>query len=148
MCSRQALPRSIADQARTIRSPVHMIETINKLVRTGRQMLHEIGREPTPEELAEKLQMPLEKVRKVMKIAKEPISLETPIGDEEDSQLGDFTEDKTAVRPLDSAIQENLKDTTKRVLSSLTPRQERPLPMRFGIDTNPPLPPEQTRQEF
>ncbi|MGR3474839.1 MAG: RNA polymerase sigma factor RpoD, partial [Sulfitobacter sp.] len=117
---RQAITRSIADQARTIRIPVHMIETINKLVRTGRQMLHEIGREPTPEELAEKLQMPLEKVRKVMKIAKEPISLETPIGDEEDSQLGDFIEDKNAVLPLDSAIQENLKETTTRVLSSLT----------------------------
>ncbi|NCX84113.1 MAG: RNA polymerase sigma factor RpoD [Rhodobacteraceae bacterium] len=122
---RQAITRSIADQARTIRIPVHMIETINKLVRTGRQMLHEIGREPTPEELAEKLQMPLEKVRKVMKIAKEPISLETPIGDEEDSQLGDFIEDKNAILPLDSAIQENLKETTTRVLSSLTPREER-----------------------
>ena len=117
---RQAITRSIADQARTIRIPVHMIETINKLVRTGRQMLHEIGREPTPEELAEKLQMPLEKVRKVMKIAKEPISLETPIGDEEDSQLGDFIEDKNAVLPLDSAIQSNLKETTTRVLASLT----------------------------
>ncbi|MEK9733848.1 MAG: RNA polymerase sigma factor RpoD, partial [Paracoccaceae bacterium] len=124
---RQAITRSIADQARTIRIPVHMIETINKLVRTGRQMLHEIGREPTPEELAEKLQMPLEKVRKVMKIAKEPISLETPIGDEEDSQLGDFIPDGNAVLPLDSAIQENLKETTTRVLSSLTPREERVL---------------------
>ena len=113
-----------------------MIETINKLVRTGRQMLHEIGREPTPEELAAKLQMPLEKVRKVMKIAKEPISLETPIGDEEDSQLGDFIEDKNAVLPLDSAIQENLKETTTRVLSSLTPREERVLRMRFGIGMN------------
>ena len=133
---RQAITRSIADQARTIRIPVHMIETINKLVRTGRQMLHEIGREPTPEELAEKLQMPLEKVRKVMKIAKEPISLETPIGDEEDSQLGDFIEDKNAVLPLDSAIQENLKETTTRVLSSLTPREERVLRMRFGIGMN------------
>jgi RNA polymerase primary sigma factor len=130
---RQAITRSIADQARTIRIPVHMIETINKLVRTGRQMLHEIGREPTPEELAEKLQMPLEKVRKVMKIAKEPISLETPIGDEEDSQLGDFIEDKNAILPLDSAIQENLKETTTRVLASLTPREERVLRMRFGI---------------
>jgi RNA polymerase primary sigma factor len=130
---RQAITRSIADQARTIRIPVHMIETINKLVRTGRQMLHEIGREPTPEELAEKLQMPLEKVRKVMKIAKEPISLETPIGDEEDSQLGDFIEDKNAVLPLESAIQENLKETTTRVLASLTPREERVLRMRFGI---------------
>ena len=133
---RQAITRSIADQARTIRIPVHMIETINKLVRTGRQMLHEIGREPTPEELAEKLQMPLEKVRKVMKIAKEPISLETPIGDEEDSQLGDFIEDKNAILPLDSAIQDNLKDTTTRVLSSLTPREERVLRMRFGIGMN------------
>ncbi|NCV30612.1 MAG: RNA polymerase sigma factor RpoD, partial [Rhodobacteraceae bacterium] len=133
---RQAITRSIADQARTIRIPVHMIETINKLVRTGRQMLHEIGREPTPEELAEKLQMPLEKVRKVMKIAKEPISLETPIGDEEDSQLGDFIEDKNAILPLDSAIQENLKETTTRVLSSLTPREERVLRMRFGIGMN------------
>ena len=133
---RQAITRSIADQARTIRIPVHMIETINKLVRTGRQMLHEIGREPTPEELAAKLQMPLEKVRKVMKIAKEPISLETPIGDEEDSQLGDFIEDKNAVLPLDSAIQENLKETTTRVLSSLTPREERVLRMRFGIGMN------------
>ena len=130
---RQAITRSIADQARTIRIPVHMIETINKLVRTGRQMLHEIGREPTPEELATKLQMPLEKVRKVMKIAKEPISLETPIGDEEDSQLGDFIEDKNAVLPLDSAIQENLKETTTTVLASLTPREERVLRMRFGI---------------
>ncbi len=133
---RQAITRSIADQARTIRIPVHMIETINKLVRTGRQMLHEIGREPTPEELAEKLQMPLEKVRKVMKIAKEPISLETPIGDEEDSQLGDFIEDKNAILPLDSAIQSNLKDTTTRVLASLTPREERVLRMRFGIGMN------------
>ena len=133
---RQAITRSIADQARTIRIPVHMIETINKLVRTGRQMLHEIGREPTPEELAAKLQMPLEKVRKVMKIAKEPISLETPIGDEEDSQLGDFIEDKNAVLPLDSAIQENLKETTTRVLASLTPREERVLRMRFGIGMN------------
>ena len=130
---RQAITRSIADQARTIRIPVHMIETINKLVRTGRQMLHEIGREPTPEELAAKLQMPLEKVRKVMKIAKEPISLETPIGDEEDSQLGDFIEDKNAVLPLESAIQGNLKETTTRVLASLTPREERVLRMRFGI---------------
>ena len=133
---RQAITRSIADQARTIRIPVHMIETINKLVRTGRQMLHEIGREPTPEELAAKLQMPLEKVRKVMKIAKEPISLETPIGDEEDSQLGDFIEDKNAILPLESAIQENLKETTTRVLSSLTPREERVLRMRFGIGMN------------
>ena len=145
---RQAITRSIADQARTIRIPVHMIETINKLVRTGRQMLHEIGREPTPEELAEKLQMPLEKVRKVMKIAKEPISLETPIGDEEDSQLGDFIEDKNAVLPLDSAIQENLKETTTRVLSSLTPREERVLRMRFGIGMNTDHTLEEVGQQF
>ena len=145
---RQAITRSIADQARTIRIPGHMIETINKLVRTGRQMLHEIGREPTPEELAEKLQMPLEKVRKVMKIAKEPISLETPIGDEEDSQLGDFIEDKNAVLPLDSAIQENLKETTTRVLSSLTPREERVLRMRFGIGMNTDHTLEEVGQQF
>ena len=145
---RQAITRSIADQARTIRIPVHMIETINKLVRTGRQMLHEIGREPTPEELAEKLQMPLEKVRKVMKIAKEPISLETPIGDEEDSQLGDFIEDKNAILPLDSAIQENLKDTTTRVLASLTPREERVLRMRFGIGMNTDHTLEEVGQQF
>ena len=145
---RQAITRSIADQARTIRIPVHMIETINKLVRTGRQMLHEIGREPTPEELAAKLQMPLEKVRKVMKIAKEPISLETPIGDEEDSQLGDFIEDKNAVLPLDSAIQENLKETTTRVLSSLTPREERVLRMRFGIGMNTDHTLEEVGQQF
>ena len=145
---RQAITRSIADQARTIRIPVHMIETINKLVRTGRQMLHEIGREPTPEELAEKLQMPLEKVRKVMKIAKEPISLETPIGDEEDSQLGDFIEDKNAILPLDSAIQENLKETTTRVLSSLTPREERVLRMRFGIGMNTDHTLEEVGQQF
>jgi len=145
---RQAITRSIADQARTIRIPVHMIETINKLVRTGRQMLHEIGREPTPEELAEKLQMPLEKVRKVMKIAKEPISLETPIGDEEDSQLGDFIEDKNAVLPLDSAIQGNLKDTTTRVLASLTPREERVLRMRFGIGMNTDHTLEEVGQQF
>ena len=145
---RQAITRSIADQARTIRIPVHMIETINKLVRTGRQMLHEIGREPTPEELAEKLQMPLEKVRKVMKIAKEPISLETPIGDEEDSQLGDFIEDKNAVLPLDSAIQDNLKETTTRVLSSLTPREERVLRMRFGIGMNTDHTLEEVGQQF
>jgi RNA polymerase primary sigma factor len=124
---RQAITRSIADQARTIRIPVHMIETINKLVRTSRQILHEIGREPTPEELAERLSMPLEKVRKVMKIAKEPISLETPIGDEEDSHLGDFIEDKNAVIPVDAAIQANLKETVTRVLASLTPREERVL---------------------
>ena len=145
---RQAITRSIADQARTIRIPVHMIETINKLVRTGRQMLHEIGREPTPEELAAKLQMPLEKVRKAMKIAKEPISLETPIGDEEDSQLGDFIEDKNAVLPLDSAIQENLKETTTRVLSSLTPREERVLRMRFGIGMNTDHTLEEVGQQF
>ena len=130
---RQAITRSIADQARTIRIPVHMIETINKLVRTSRQMLHEIGREPTPEELAEKLMLPLEKVRKVLKIAKEPISLETPIGDEEDSHLGDFIEDKNAILPIDAAIQSNLRETTTRVLASLTPREERVLRMRFGI---------------
>ncbi len=145
---RQAITRSIADQARTIRIPVHMIETINKLVRTGRQMLHEIGREPTPEELADKLQMPLEKVRKVMKIAKEPISLETPIGDEEDSQLGDFIEDKNAVLPLDSAIQLNLKETTTRVLASLTPREERVLRMRFGIGMNTDHTLEEVGQQF
>ena len=145
---RQAITRSIADQARTIRIPVHMIETINKLVRTGRQMLHEIGREPTPEELAHKLQMPLEKVRKVMKIAKEPISLETPIGDEEDSQLGDFIPDSNAVLPLDSAIQENLKETTTRVLASLTPREERVLRMRFGIGMNTDHTLEEVGQQF
>jgi RNA polymerase primary sigma factor len=133
---RQAITRSIADQARTIRIPVHMIETINKLVRTSRQFLHECGREPTPEELAERLSMPLEKVRKVMKIAKEPISLETPIGDEEDSHLGDFIEDKNAVIPVDAAIQANLKETVTRVLASLTPREERVLRMRFGIGMN------------
>ena len=133
---RQAITRSIADQARTIRIPVHMIETINKIVRTSRQMLHEIGREPTPEELSEKLAMPLEKVRKVLKIAKEPISLETPIGDEEDSHLGDFIEDKNAVLPIEAAIQSNLRETTTRVLASLTPREERVLRMRFGIGMN------------
>ena len=133
---RQAITRSIADQARTIRIPVHMIETINKINRTSRQMLHEIGREPTPEEIARKLKMPLDKVRKVMKISKEPISLETPVGDEEDSQLGDFIEDKNAILPLDSAIQANLKETTSRMLSQLTPREERVLRMRFGIGMN------------
>ena len=133
---RQAITRSIADQARTIRIPVHMIETINKIVRTSRQILHEIGREPTPEELSAKLAMPLEKVRKVMKIAKEPISLETPIGDEEDSQLGDFIEDSNAILPIDAAIQSNLRETTTRVLASLTPREERVLRMRFGIGMN------------
>ncbi len=145
---RQAITRSIADQARTIRIPVHMIETINKLVRTGRQMLHEIGREATPEELAERLSMPLEKVRKVMKIAKEPISLETPIGDEEDSHLGDFIEDKNAILPVDSAIQANLRDTTTRVLASLTPREERVLRMRFGIGMNTDHTLEEVGQQF
>ena len=145
---RQAITRSIADQARTIRIPVHMIETINKLVRTGRQMLHEIGREPTPEELAEKLQMPLEKVRKVMKIAKEPISLETPVGDEEDSHLGDFIEDKNAILPIDAAIQANLRETTTRVLASLTPREERVLRMRFGIGMNTDHTLEEVGQQF
>ncbi len=145
---RQAITRSIADQARTIRIPVHMIETINKLVRTGRQMLHEIGREPTPEELAEKLGMPLEKVRKVLKIAKEPISLETPIGDEEDSHLGDFIEDKNAILPIDAAIQSNLRETTTRVLASLTPREERVLRMRFGIGMNTDHTLEEVGQQF
>jgi len=145
---RQAITRSIADQARTIRIPVHMIETINKLVRTSRQMLHEIGREPTPEELAEKLGMPLEKVRKVLKIAKEPISLETPIGDEEDSHLGDFIEDKTAVIPLEAAIQSNLREATTRVLASLTPREERVLRMRFGIGMNTDHTLEEVGQQF
>ena len=145
---RQAITRSIADQARTIRIPVHMIETINKLVRTSRQMLHEIGREPQPEELAEKLGMPLEKVRKVLKIAKEPISLETPIGDEEDSHLGDFIEDKAAVIPLDAAIQANLREATTRVLSSLTPREERVLRMRFGIGMNTDHTLEEVGQQF
>jgi len=145
---RQAITRSIADQARTIRIPVHMIETINKLVRTSRQMLHEIGREPTPEELAEKLQMPLEKVRKVLKIAKEPISLETPIGDEEDSHLGDFIEDKNAVQPLDAAINANLRETCTRVLASLTPREERVLRMRFGIGMNTDHTLEEVGQQF
>ena len=145
---RQAITRSIADQARTIRIPVHMIETINKLVRTSRQMLHEIGREPAPEELAERLMMPLEKVRKVLKIAKEPISLETPIGDEEDSHLGDFIEDKNAVLPLDAAIQANLRETTTRVLSSLTAREERVLRMRFGIGMNTDHTLEEVGQQF
>ncbi len=145
---RQAITRSIADQARTIRIPVHMIETINKIVRTSRQMLHEIGREPTPEELAEKLAMPLEKVRKVLKIAKEPISLETPIGDEEDSHLGDFIEDRNAILPIDAAIQSNLRDTTTRVLASLTPREERVLRMRFGIGMNTDHTLEEVGQQF
>jgi RNA polymerase primary sigma factor len=145
---RQAITRSIADQARTIRIPVHMIETINKLVRTSRQMLHEIGREPTPDELALKLHMPLEKVRKVLKIAKEPISLETPIGDEEDSHLGDFIEDKNAVLPIDAAIQANLRETTTRVLATLTPREERVLRMRFGIGMNTDHTLEEVGQQF
>ncbi|HEY5048105.1 MAG TPA: RNA polymerase sigma factor RpoD [Rhizomicrobium sp.] len=145
---RQAITRSIADQARTIRIPVHMIETINKLVRTSRQMLHEIGREPTPEELAERLAMPLEKVRKVLKIAKEPISLETPIGDEEDSHLGDFIEDKNAILPIDAAIQANLRETTTRVLATLTPREERVLRMRFGIGMNTDHTLEEVGQQF
>jgi RNA polymerase primary sigma factor len=145
---RQAITRSIADQARTIRIPVHMIETINKLVRTSRQMLHEFGREPTPEELAERLGMPLEKVRKVLKIAKEPISLETPIGDEEDSHLGDFIEDKNAVLPLEAAIQSNLRETTTRVLATLTPREERVLRMRFGIGMNTDHTLEEVGQQF
>jgi RNA polymerase primary sigma factor len=145
---RQAITRSIADQARTIRIPVHMIETINKLVRTSRQILHEIGREPTPEELAEKLGMPLEKVRKVLKIAKEPISLETPIGDEEDSHLGDFIEDKNAVLPVEAAIQANLRETTTRVLATLTPREERVLRMRFGIGMNTDHTLEEVGQQF
>ena len=145
---RQAITRSIADQARTIRIPVHMIETINKLVRTSRQILHEIGREPTPEELSGRLGMPLEKVRKVLKIAKEPISLETPIGDEEDSHLGDFIEDKNAIQPLDAAIQGNLRETTTRVLASLTPREERVLRMRFGIGMNTDHTLEEVGQQF
>ncbi|MEO0466662.1 MAG: RNA polymerase sigma factor RpoD, partial [Pseudomonadota bacterium] len=145
---RQAITRSIADQARTIRIPVHMIETINKIVRTQRQMLHEIGREPTPEELAEKLGLPLEKIRKVLKIAKEPISLETPIGDDEDSNLGDFIEDKAALLPVDSAIQSNLRETTTRVLASLTPREERVLRMRFGIGMNTDHTLEEVGQQF
>jgi RNA polymerase primary sigma factor len=145
---RQAITRSIADQARTIRIPVHMIETINKIVRTSRQMLHEIGREPTPEELAERLVMPLDKVRKVMKIAKEPVSLETPIGDEEDSHLGDFIEDKNAVLPLEAAIQSNLRETTTRILATLTPREERVLRMRFGIGMNTDHTLEEVGQQF
>ena len=145
---RQAITRSIADQARTIRIPVHMIETINKIVRTSRQMLNEIGREPTPEELAEKLGMPLEKVRKVLKIAKEPLSLETPVGDEEDLHLGDFIEDKNAILPIDAAIQSNLRETTTRVLASLTPREERVLRMRFGIGMNTDHTLEEVGQQF
>ena len=145
---RQAITRSIADQARTIRIPVHMIETINKLVRTSRQMMHEIGREPTPEELSQRLHMPLDKVRKVLKIAKEPVSLETPIGDEEDSSLGDFIEDKNAIAPIDSAIHSNLRETTTRVLASLTPREERVLRMRFGIGMNTDHTLEEVGQQF
>jgi len=145
---RQAITRSIADQARTIRIPVHMIETINKLVRTSRQMMHEIGREPTPEELSERLGMPLDKVRKVMKISKEPVSLETPVGDEEDSQLGDFIEDKNAVIPIDAAIHSNLRDTTTRILATLTPREERVLRMRFGIGMNTDHTLEEVGQQF
>jgi RNA polymerase primary sigma factor len=145
---RQAITRSIADQARTIRIPVHMIEAINKLVRTSHQMLHEIGREPTPEELADKLAMPLEKVRRVLKIAKEPISLETPIGDEEESRLGDFIEDKDAVLPLDAAIQANLRGTTTQVLASLSAREERVLRMRFGIGMNTDHTLEEVGQQF
>ncbi|MFM9977158.1 MAG: RNA polymerase sigma factor RpoD, partial [Sphingomonadaceae bacterium] len=145
---RQAITRSIADQARTIRIPVHMIETINKLVRTSRQFLHEQGREPTPEEMAERLSMPLEKVRKVMKIAKEPISLETPIGDEEDSHLGDYIEDKSAILPVDAAIHSNLRETPTRVLASLTPREERVLRMRFGIGMNTDHTLEEVGQQF
>ena len=147
-CYMPASSRSLADQSHTIRIPVHMIDTINKIVRTSRQMLHEIGREPTPEELAEKLGMPLEKVRKVLKIAKEPISLETPIGDEEDSHLGDFIEDKNAVLPLDAAIQANLRETTTRVLASLTAREERVLRMRFGIGMNTDHTLEEVGQQF
>ncbi len=145
---RQAVTRSIADQARTIRIPVHMIEAINKIVRTSRRMLHEIGREPTPEELSEKLAMPLEKVRKVLRIAKEPISLETPIGDEENSHLGDFIEDRNAVLPIDAAVQSNLREMTTRALASLTPREERVLRMRFGIGMNTDRTLEEVGQQF
>jgi RNA polymerase primary sigma factor len=145
---RQAVSRSLADQSRTIRVPVHMIEAINKIVRTSRQMLNEIGREPTPEELAEKLHMPIEKVRKTLKITKEPLSLETPVGDEADSHLGDFIEDKDAILPIDAAIQSNLKETTTRVLASLTPREERVLRMRFGIGMNTDHTLEEVGQQF
>ena len=145
---RQAITRSIADQARTIRIPVHMIETINKIVRTGRQMLHEDGVEPTPEELAVKLNMPVEKVRKVMKIAKEPISLETPVGDEEDSHLGDFIEDKTTIHPLEAAVQSNLRQACSSILATLTPREERVLRMRFGIGMTSDHTLEEVGQEF
>jgi RNA polymerase primary sigma factor len=145
---RQAITRSIADQARTIRIPVHMIETINKIVRTSRQMLSEFGREPTPEELAKKLAMPLDKVRKVLKIAKEPVSLETPVGDEEDSNLGDFIEDKNALIPVDAAIQSGLRNTTTKILATLTPREERVLRMRFGIGMNTDHTLEEVGQQF
>jgi RNA polymerase primary sigma factor len=145
---RQAITRSIADQARTIRIPVHMIETINKLVRTSRQMLHDMGREPTPEELSKKMLMPLDKVRKILKIAKEPVSLETPVGDEDDSQLGDFIEDKNALLPIDATIQANLRETCTRVLASLTPREERVLRMRFGIGMNTDHTLEEVGQQF
>jgi RNA polymerase primary sigma factor len=145
---RQAITRSIADQARTIRIPVHMIETINKIIRTSRQMQHEVGREPTPEEISEKLGIPLDKVRKVLKIAKEPISLETPIGDEEDSHLGDFIEDQSAVLPVDAAINANLRETMTKILSSLTPREERVLRMRFGIGMNKDHTLEEVGQQF
>jgi RNA polymerase primary sigma factor len=145
---RQAVSRSIADQAKTIRIPVHMIDTLSKIVRTSRQLLNEIGREPMPEELAEKLRMPLEKVRKVLKIAKEPLSLETPVGDEADSHLGDFIEDKNAILPIDAAIQSNLRETTTRVLASLTPREERILRMRFGIGMNKDHTLEEVGQQF
>ena len=145
---RQAITRAIADQARTIRIPVHMIETINKIVRTTRQIMAEIGREPTPNELAERLHMPLDKVKKVLKIAKEPISLETPVGDEEDSSLGDFIEDKNALIPIDAAVKSSLRDTTTRILSSLTPREERVLRMRFGIGMNSDHTLEEVGQQF
>jgi RNA polymerase primary sigma factor len=145
---RQAITRSTTDQARTIRIPVHMIDAINKVVRATRRILHEIGREPTPEELAEKLGMPLERVRRVLKIAKEPLSLETPIGDEEDSHLGDLIEDKSAILPIDAAIQSNLRETTTRVLASLTPREERIVRMRFGIGMNADHTLEEVGQQF
>jgi RNA polymerase primary sigma factor len=145
---RQAITRSIADQARTIRIPVHMIETINKLVRTSRQMLHETGREPSPEELGKFLDMPLDKVRKVMKIAKEPVSLETPIGDEDDTNLGDFIQDVNAIIPLDAAINTNLREATTKILSSLTAREERVLRMRFGIGMNSDHTLEEVGQQF
>ena len=148
MWIRQAITRSIADQARTIRIPVHMIETINKIVRTQRLLLNDIGREPTPEEISIKLIMPLEKVRKVLKIAKEPVSLETPVGDEEDRHLGDFIQDDNAVIPIDAAINSNLRQTTTKILSSLTPREERVLRMRFGIGMNSDHTLEEVGQQF